>query len=199
MARSLGVAHVEVLHTFSRKQADSPAFVEPLRHATGVWITGGAGNWLVDSYMGTRTETELIALLARGGVVAGSSAGALIWGSKVLVYRARPGAPVFENDRPEDLAIGNLHENAFGLLRNVLIAPHFTEFGTVTSMERFLPANPGFLGIGIDEDTALEVHGEVGNVLGRGAVTVFDGRGAGAPPVALKSGARYDLRKRVAM
>ena len=37
-----------------------------------------------DSYSGTRTETEIKALLARGGVVGGSSAGATIQGSYLV-------------------------------------------------------------------------------------------------------------------
>src|SRR5438105_1558469 len=36
MANILGVPRLIVLHTRDRRQADAPAFVEPLRHATGV-------------------------------------------------------------------------------------------------------------------------------------------------------------------
>jgi cyanophycinase-like exopeptidase len=66
-------------------------------------------------------------------------------------------------------------------------------------MAKFLPAVPGLLGIGIDEDTALEVHGDVGKVLGHGAVTLFDGRNAGAKAVALKAGSRFNLHARTAL
>jgi hypothetical protein len=40
-ARSLGVPHVAVLRATTREEADSEAFVEPLRSATGVWLPGG--------------------------------------------------------------------------------------------------------------------------------------------------------------
>lgn len=196
MRQLLGVKRVTILHTFSRKQADSPEFVESLRHATGVWFTGGAATWLLDSYLGTRTEIELLGVLSRGGVVGGSSAGALIWGSSMLLYQARPGAPPYEIEHPEDLLLGDRRSNGFGLLRNATIAPHFSEFGTIKSMNRELAAMPGMLGIGIDENTVLEVHGEIGKVFGRGTVTIIDGNKPALSPTILKNGASYDLKRR---
>src|SRR6185369_12252091 len=87
-AHAIGVAHVSVVHTSSRKEADSDAFVRPLRDATGVWLPGGEAGRILVSYLGTRTERELMAVLARGGVIGGSSAGALVWGSACQVFRA---------------------------------------------------------------------------------------------------------------
>jgi cyanophycinase len=68
----MGVDRVTIMHTRDRRQADSPEFVAPLRRATGVWIDGGRDANLWDAYVGTRVETEIKALLGRGGVVAGS-------------------------------------------------------------------------------------------------------------------------------
>ena len=73
-----------------RKVADSKQFVEPLRKARGVWFGGGRQCRLVDSYLNTRTLRELRAVLDRGGVIGGSSAGATILGS-YLVRGARSG------------------------------------------------------------------------------------------------------------
>ena len=52
-ARLLGARHVTVLHTRDRRVADSSAFVEPLKHATGVWLEGGRQWRLADAYLGT--------------------------------------------------------------------------------------------------------------------------------------------------
>src|SRR5438270_6276252 len=41
MGEILGVHHIVVLHTRDRREAESPTFVDPLRHATGVWVLGG--------------------------------------------------------------------------------------------------------------------------------------------------------------
>ncbi|HEX5435361.1 MAG TPA: Type 1 glutamine amidotransferase-like domain-containing protein, partial [Candidatus Angelobacter sp.] len=80
-SKMFGVKHVTVLHTRDRKVANTEKFVAPLRHASGVWFEGGRQWRLADAYLGTRVEREIKALLARGGVVGGSSAGATIQGS----------------------------------------------------------------------------------------------------------------------
>lgn len=193
--RVLGTHGVTVMHTSSRREADSETFVAPLRRATGVWLSGGEAGHILSSYLGTRTERELIAVLDRGGVVGGTSAGALVWGSECQTFRAgRGGSPP---GRPEDLLVGDPHAACFGVLRNVLIAPHFTEFGMQSALDRTVAGRPGLLAFGVDESTALEVHGDVCTVLGRGNVTVYDGREhAGKPFLRLHDGARYDLRRR---
>ncbi|HEY2798405.1 MAG TPA: cyanophycinase [Thermoanaerobaculia bacterium] len=196
-ARVLGVKRVAVLHTVSRREADSEAFVQPIREATGIWIDGGEETALIDAYMGTRTERELIALLDRGGVVGGTSAGALISGSKMVVARQGSHLKVYERAGVEEIAIGDVHEAGIGLLRNVLLIPHFTESRMEKVLMAVVSANPGLLGLGLDEATALEVHGDVFTVLGRGGVCVLDSRpDGGSNRLALESGSRYDIRRR---
>jgi len=79
----------------------------------------------------------------------------------------------------------------------VVIAPHFTEFRMQPSLAKTVATRRQLVGIGIDEATAFEVHGSVGTVLGRGHVTIVVG---GAPaPLALATGARYDLVRRAAL
>ena len=70
-----------VLHTRSKTEADSDAFVSPLLAASGAFIDGGRQPRLAEAYLHTRTHQELTNLLARGGVIAGTSAGATIQGS----------------------------------------------------------------------------------------------------------------------
>jgi cyanophycinase len=82
--KKAGFQDVTVLHTRDRNVADSEEFTAPIRRARAVWFPGG-GQWrLADAYLGTRTEVELHALLARGGVIGGTSAGATIQGSYLV-------------------------------------------------------------------------------------------------------------------
>src|SRR5262249_32956154 len=143
----------------------------------------------------TRTERELVALLRRGGVVGGTSAGAVIWASSLLVFEHDTTARGLQQMKIENLVIGDRRGTGIGLLRNVSIAPHCAEFQLEPALRRIVDASPGLLGIGIDEATALEVHGDVGHVLGRGTVTILPGS-TGGQPVRLKEGARYDLIRR---
>src|SRR5262245_38964430 len=174
VARSLGAKDVATLHTFSRRQADSASFTAPLAHATGAWIAGGEGSWLLDSYLGTRTERELLALLDRGGVISRTSAGALSCASRMMTFHTRPGVSEYAQMKPEDLAPHHVRSTGVGLLRNVMIVPHFSEQHLEAFTEGMVQAHPGLLGLGIDEATAAD--GDVITVLGRGHVTVYDGR-----------------------
>jgi cyanophycinase len=197
-AQGLGVSHVTVLHTISRAEADAEDFVRPLRDATGVWLPGGEAGRILVSYLGTRTEKELLALLARGGVIGGTSAGALVWGSESMLFRQRSDGSPFVMGDAAALLIDDPHAVGFGALRNVLISPHFAEFRMKGALEKTMTAHPQLIGIGIDEATAFEVHGDIGTVLGGGHVTVYDGKSHGEAhgALVLPAGARYDLAKR---
>jgi cyanophycinase len=194
-ARSLGAEHVTVLHTTSRAEANSEAFVKPLQGATGVWLSGGEADRILASYLGTRTETELLAVLARGGVIGGTSAGALVWGSETQIFRAPADGSPFQVGDADALLVDDPHAVGFGALRKVVVVPHFSEFRMQPSFERTLTAHPAVLGIGIDEATAFEIHDNVGTVLGRGNVRVETGPDR-QRMVTMGAGARYDIAKR---
>ena len=159
-----GAKHVTVLHTRDRAVADSAAFVEPLSKANAVWIDGGRQWRLADAYLGTRTLTELRGVLARGGVIAGSSAGATIQGS----YMVR-GAP-----EGNVIMMAKGHEEAFGFLRNSAIDQHVITRHRETDMQAVIDAHPELLGLGIDEGTALVVQGDRARVIGPSKVAVTD-------------------------
>jgi cyanophycinase len=112
--RKAGMKHITILHTTDRRIANSKEFVAPLQNARGVWIAGGRQWRLVDSYLNTRTVRELRALLPRGGVIGGSSAGANIL-SSYAVRGARSGNTIM-------MAPG--YERGFGFLRDVAIDQH---------------------------------------------------------------------------
>src|SRR6266545_4834171 len=84
MFKTFGATNITLLHTKDRKVADSEAFVRPITTAKLVWFVGGRQWRLVDSYARTRTQREVERVLERGGVVAGSSAGASILSSYMV-------------------------------------------------------------------------------------------------------------------
>ncbi len=139
--RRRGVASVQMLHTRSREVADDPVFVRPLTEATGVWMGGGAQDLLVKPYLGTEVERQLKALLDRGGVIGGTSAGASVM-SRVMIAGGRDKA---------QLAAG------FGFLPGVVIDQHFLRRNRIGRLLGVLSAHPDLIGIGVDEQTALEV------------------------------------------
>jgi cyanophycinase len=175
---------VTVLHTRDRAVADSEVFTAPLRTATAVFIAGGRQWRLVDAYAGTRTQSELRAVLDRDGLISGSSAGATIQGS-YLVRGSR---------RSNKILMAPGYERGFGYLSNVAIDQHVSQRGRDNDLSAVVAAHPGLLGIGIDESTAVIVQGDTMTVIGKGVVRITDGADhAGEPFYTLKPGARFDL------
>jgi cyanophycinase len=192
----LAVDHVTVLHTRDPKQADSPEFVKPLGQATGVWILGGNEEYLMKAYVGTRVQREIKALLARGGVVGGTSAGAIIQGSlsiqgKIVDSPEKPGG---KSVRVEST------DTCWGLLTNSVITPHWSQRKIEDLLAMAMATQPGVLGIAIDENTAAIVQGNRLEVLGDGHVGIYDGKDHnGKSYVVLGPGERFDLARRMAL
>ena len=172
-AKFLNVDHVTVLHTRDRKQANSKEFVAPLENATGVWIEGGRQWRLADAYLGTAVEREIKALLARGGVVAGSSAGATIQGAYLVRGQsAVPGNP----DGDNTIMMSPGHEKGFGLLLKSAIDQHVIQRHREADLDPVIAVHPKLLGIGIDASTAIVVHGNEFEVIGDSKVIIHDNR-----------------------
>ncbi len=188
--REAGARNVTWIHTKDRRRSDAdPSILGPLREARGIWFGGGRQWNFVDSYANTAAHELMHAVLERGGVIGGSSAGASIQAS----YLAR-GDPLGNGN-----IIAEGYERGLGFLTGVAIDQHFTKRGRHRDMTALKNAFPQLLGIGVDEATELHVHGTVGEVRGVGRVFFYDRerptRG-GEDFTALEAGARYDLVER---
>jgi len=194
-AQRFGAKHVTVLHTRDRKVANSEEFVEPLRHASGIWFEGGRQWRLVDAYLGTRVEREIKALLARGGIVGGSSAGATIQGAfLVRGDPAHPGNP----DGDNTLMMVPGHEAGFALLPGSAIDQHVVVRHRQDDLDPVIAAHPDLLGIGIDQGAAILVHGDTFKTMD-GEVLIHDGKKHGGKDYyILQAGETFNLRTRTA-
>lgn len=162
--KAMNLADVTMLHTRDRKRANTEEFVKPLKEATAVWIAGGDQQRLSDAYAGTLVEKELQALLKRGGVIWGTSAGAAIQ-SRLMIAGGKP--PVAELSR------------GFDLLPGTVIDQHFVVRQREPRLRSVLQKHPGFIGIGVDEGTALIVKGRSLRAIGKSTVTILIPEGAG--------------------
>lgn len=188
--RKAGFKNVTVRHTRDRNVANSDEFVAPIRKARAVWFPGGRQWRLADAYLDTRTELELHALLERGGVIGGTSAGATIQGS----YLVRG------DTRNNTTMIGD-HVKGFGFLKNVAIDQHLLARNRHFDLIPVIEKNPHLLGIGLDENTAIVVTGDTFEVVGRSVVAIYDNHRTLANEgrfYFLRSGDTYDLKTRQA-
>jgi cyanophycinase len=152
----MGFGSVKMLHTRDPKQANDPSFVKPLKEATAAWMSGGDQSRLANAYRGTAVEKELRRLLARGGVIGGTSAGASVM-SAVMITGGNPQARVGEG---------------FGLVPDVVIDQHFQNCKRQKRLLGVLQRHPRCLGLGIDEQTAVVVRGHRFTVVGKANVSI---------------------------
>lgn len=189
LCKMFGVKNITILHTRNRETANSKEFVEPLRKAQGVWLSGGNAGRLSRAFLGTRTQREIEAVVERGGVVGGNSAGAIIQGSYTI--RGNP-------DKPVLMVKG--HERGFALLKDVAVNPHLSEAMRQNELVTILDAFPNLLGIGIDEKAGIIVKGGRFEVFGKGRVAIYDNKKHGGNWYYwLSSGDQFDLRTRTAV
>jgi cyanophycinase len=184
LLESKGAHRVTVLHTRDKQVANSEEFVKVLRIAGGVWIPGGGARILENTYRGTLVVSELRALLRRGGVIAGDSAGAIAIGCFALGWTPDPWGIVVDG---------------LAILPNVTVLPHASGARGYLPWEealKFLVAHPGPVGVLIDENTALVLKGSAAEVIGVGSVVLVDpGKDKANPYLVLKAGGKRDLAK----
>lgn len=159
----LGATHVRMVHTTDPGIADTEEFVKPIREARGVWFGGGRQWRIVDAYGGTRAETEFRKVLDRGGVIGGSSAGATIQGT----YLARG------DTKANTIMMGD-HERGFDYLEKSAIDQHLLKRNRQFDLIEIITAHPDLLGIGLDENTAIVVQGNILEVIGQSYVAIYD-------------------------
>jgi cyanophycinase len=187
--KRFGAKNVKALHTRDPKEADDPKFSEMLTKAGGVWFSGGRQWRFVDAYAGTLTEKRFHEVVARGGAIGGSSAGASI--QSEYMPRGHP--------------LGNTvmavegYEHGFGFLPGCAVDQHFFVRKRTADMTGLMKLHPQYLGIGLDEGTAIVVSGSVAEVIGKTKVAFYDTR---KKPVddkdyeEVKVGEKYDLKAR---
>jgi len=163
--KSLGAAEVQLLHTRSKAKANEDAFVAPLKEATAVWLGGGDQTKIAEAYLGTAVERELLALLARGGVIGGTSAGAAIQSQTMIAG----------GQTEPKMGVG------FDFVPGAIIDQHFKARNRQQRLRKALADHPGLVGFGVDEQAALVVRGRRLQVFGNGTVSVLLAASAARP------------------
>lgn len=165
----IGVAEVYGAPVTERSQAEEPELLEAVERATAVFFTGGDQLRLTALVAGTRfSERVRERLYGDGLVVAGTSAGAAAMSSVMLIGGKSEGTV-----RREDVELAP----GLGFWRDTVVDTHFNQRGRVSRLLTIFAHNPQVLGIGIDENTALDLTpGDRFTVVGEGVVMVFNGR-----------------------
>jgi len=168
LMRGLGVPHVYHLRIEDRSDGASVRAMSVLEGASAVFFTGGDQTRITSLLGDTPAYSRILEIFAEGGTIAGTSAGASVMSETMMVGGS--------NDALHRIKAGLRLAPGLGFARDMVIDQHFAERGRIGRLLGVVAQNPRILGIGIDEDTAMELRPDAGfTVLGSGAVTIVNG------------------------
>ncbi|MFM9963326.1 MAG: cyanophycinase [Planctomycetaceae bacterium] len=159
-----------------QKAVFDPELVERVRSATGIYFIGGAQGRIVDALLDdNRKQTPMLQAIwdvyRRGGVIAGTSAGAAIM-SQVMFRDAPPPLQVLRHG----VTMGNEIDDGLGFLdKDWFVEQHCLVRGRFARALVAMHSQKIPFGIGVDENTALVVkRGVEATVIGYKGVLIMD-------------------------
>ncbi|MFL6451091.1 MAG: cyanophycinase [Bryobacteraceae bacterium] len=190
----LDVSDIRHLQIEGREAASDPKNLEMVDNARVVYFTGGDQLKLASKLGGTPMLNRIRRFYEeRGGVIAGTSAGASAMGATMLVSHATESSHKVESSF--------FMARGLGLVPDLVIDQHFAQRARIERLVGAVAEDPGVLGIGIDEDTAVILEDRMLRVTGSGAVYVADGQGVTYTNVSERTPDQtlrlYDLRLHV--
>lgn len=164
--KDLGVKHMTHLDVVHRTESVDQKAFKAVKDADAIFFTGGDQLKITSELGGTIVLERIMDIFHQGGVIAGTSAGASVMGETMMVSGLSDSS----------FRIGNLRMSpGLGLTSCMIIDQHFAERGRIGRLIGAVAHNPKYLGIGIDEDTAIVLEDRLKfSVLGSGTVYALD-------------------------
>jgi len=163
----LGVREVRSLLTTTRDELRRVDGASLLKGVTGIYFSGGDQLRISSILGGTEFFSMMQHQIQGGCVLGGTSAGASAMSDSMIIGWEPSDQPLPDNIRMS---------SGLGILRHMVIDQHFSERNRLSRLITAVAYHPGYLGVGIDEDTAAIIGPDgVLRVLGSGTVTIVDG------------------------
>lgn len=147
-----------------RASADDPDAVAAISEADLIYLSGGKPGHLLEALRDSLAGSALREAHARGAVIAGCSAGAMVLGG----HQLRVGGARFLQ-----LPVG--WQDGLGLVPGIIVVPHYDAIPETLVAPIVLAAPDDALVVGIDEETAVVGRDGAWQVQGRGRVTIWHG------------------------
>ena len=162
-----GIINIDNVDISRREDAFKLENVEIINNANLLFFTGGDQLRITSMIGGTLVYDAIKELCNRGGLIAGTSAGASVMSDTMIVQGE-------DDESPHKCTLKM--SPGLGLVKNIIIDQHFAQRGRIGRLLTAIAENPEVLGIGIDEDTAIVVSDKgKAEVIGSGAVYFIDG------------------------
>lgn len=154
---------------FNKHDVNDINWIDSLAGAKLIYILGGDQNRFMKSVLNTPVYTAIHKAYQNGATIAGTSAGAAVM-SKYMITGKQLLDTVYKEtfnklwDKNIEFAEG------MGLLQNTIIDQHFLKRNRYNRLISALAAHPDLVCIGIDESTAIIVHGNKATIAGESQV-----------------------------
>lgn len=164
--KELGVKQMSHLDVVHRTESIDQEAYKAVKDADAIFFTGGDQLKITSELGGTIILDRIMEIFHSGGIIAGTSAGASVMGETMMV----------SGQADASFRIGNLRMSpGLGLTNCMMIDQHFAERGRIGRLIGAIAHNPKYLGVGIDEDTAIILEDKVKfTVMGSGTVYALD-------------------------
>jgi cyanophycinase len=164
--KRLGARHVKGFDISAREDTTSKRGFKLIENATGIFFSGGDQLDIPSLLGGTKMLESIQDRHCQGCVIAGTSAGAAMMSTSMLIDGRPEESPRFGN-----VEIGP----GLDFIKSTIIDTHFSQRGRCGRLMTAVAHFPQDIGIGLDEDAAILVNGTEFKVLGSGSVIIVDG------------------------
>lgn len=163
--------------------------LDSIRAARLIYLTGGDQLQLMNTINGTGIGDAIETAYTRGAMIAGTSAGAAAM-SKIMITgnekKTNQYSETFQCIEADNIELST----GLGLISGAIIDQHFIKRSRYNRLLTVVLENPGVIGIGIDEATAILVKDKKAEVIGISQVIVFKNKQQKPTRAADKLGAR---------
>lgn len=159
-----------VMFNFTKATVNNQQWLDSLHHAKLVFITGGDQSRFMDIVLHTPIHEAIKKAFANGATIAGTSAGAAMMSQQMITGNELLGDSI--GSGPFTKINYNMVEikEGLGLVATAIIDQHFIIRSRYNRLLSLLAAYPTLQCIGIDETTAIIIHGKEVTVTGESQV-----------------------------
>lgn len=157
--------HLVKNFNFSKHDVNDKKWIDSLSSAKLIYILGGDQSRFMKAVLNTPVYDAIHKAYNNGSTVAGTSAGAAVM-SKYMITGNQLLDTVYKETFNKLWDKNIEFEEGMGLLQNTIIDQHFLKRNRYNRLISALAAHPDLICVGIDESTAIIVHGNNATVAG---------------------------------
>ncbi len=173
-----GAAFAKEFAVASRDSADSPVLFDTLMSYQAIFFRGGDQYDYYSNYKDTRLQTAVETLFAKGGTIAGTSAGMHVLSS--VVFTAKKGSvyPYEAIENPNNVYM-TIADDFMDFFPGYIFDTHFAERARFARLVGFLAkyamsTQQKIIGLGMDDMTCMTVDtNNIGTVFGTGSANIY--------------------------